>query len=129
MPVVIKPVVKFDTAGVAMRIRKSVNEALPEVTEKIAKDCNDYAPQRYGNLIDTANINMEVSGLTSSITWRVPYASYVYKGLSKKGKPLKYSKYPNANAQKEWCKKAKSLKLAKWQDMINDAIKEHWHDK
>lgn len=129
MPVVLKPVVKFDTAGVAMRIRKSVNEALPEVTEQIAKDCNDYAPKRLGNLIGIENINTEVSGLTSSITWTVPYASYVYKGLSKRGKPLKYSKDKNPKAQKEWCKKAKSLKLDKWQDMINDAIKEHWHDE
>ena len=129
MPVVIKPVVKFDTAGVAMRIRKSVNEALPEVTEQIAKDCNDYAPDRLHNLRKIANINTEVSGLTSSITWTVPYSGYVYKGLSRRGKPLKYTKDTNPKAQKEWCKKAKSLKLAKWQDMINDAIKEHWHDK
>lgn len=129
MPITIKPVVKIDTAGVAMRMRKSVSEALPQVAADITADCNEYAPQRYGNLIDIANINTEVAGLTSSITWRVPYSGYVYKGLSRKGKPLKYTKVPNENAQKEWCKKAKSLKLTKWEKMINDAIKEHWHDE
>lgn len=129
MPITIKPVVSIDTAGIAMRMRKAVNEALPKVTEDIVKDCNDYAPQRLDVLIDTANINTEVSRLTSSITWTVPYSGYVYKGLSRRGKPLKYSKVKNPNAQKEWCKKAKSLKLTKWEKMINDAIKEHWHDE
>lgn len=99
------------------------------VSTQILKDSNYYAPRRGDGLVDSSIIAANATEAFSEIKWDVPYASYVYKGLSKKGKPLKYNKERNPNAQKEWCKKAKSVHLKDWNEMVEDIMKRRFGEK
>jgi len=122
--------VNIDPKAIKKRIMESVDESLPSLAEEVLKDCNDYAPTRYGVLTGTApiatdlkpTISVDKTEHSATITYGAPYSSYVYKGLSKRGKPLKYTKQPNQKAQKEWCKKAKSLKSDKWKRLFQKLI-------
>ncbi len=120
----------FDTKSTAVRITNAVKAAMPELVEQVRKDCNFYAPQRTGVLIAKSNIDTDSTGKCYKIIWDaknksdVSYADYVFKGVSKKGKKLKYSKYPNANAQSHWTHKAKSVKLMDWKLMAEKLLKE-----
>ncbi len=129
MLIVIKPKINIDAAGIAMKIHKAAQEAMPKLTETILEDCNEYAPERSGNLIESSNINHHAGGVKATLRWEAKYSGYVYKGISKSGKSLKYTKQPNANAQSHWCRKAKQMKLVEWNKLAGKYIKENYSGK
>lgn len=126
----------IDTEGIKTKIMDAVNKSLPNIATEVLKDCNEYAPERYGGLTGKSItdeackpiIDVNEENHTATIKWRVPYASYVYKGISRKGKPLKYSKWPNTKAQKEWCKKAKTVRLMEWSKMMEKFTKDNYNN-
>lgn len=120
--------IRFDRNAAAARISNSVKAAMPELATQVLKDCNFYAPQRRGTLISTSIMRSDTSSPKATLKWDVPYAEYVFKGLSKRGNPLKYSKYPNRNAQSHWTNKAKSVKLVAWERLAEVLIKEKMNE-
>lgn len=129
MRITITPIVKINTADIAKKIHEAAKESAYELSSDIVRDCNDYVPQCKGGLKESSIIAANATEAFSEIKWTVPYASYVYKGISKKGKPLKYSKWPNTKAQKEWCKKAKSVHLKEWHEMAENIMKRRFGEK
>ena len=130
MSITIRPRININTAGVSLKINRAVQNALLIIANDIRKDCNRYAPHRRGTLISQSNVMAYAdSSSTAKIRWGVPYASYVYKGISKSGKPLRYTKYPNANAQAKWCEKAKREHLSEWQKAAEKAIKDKYNEQ
>ena len=130
MSLQIKPEIKIDTAGIAMKIRKAAEKALPEVTADILKDTKPYVPRREGNLGGTleksASTPFFINPTEAELRWRTVYANYVYKGVSKRGKPLRYNKQPNKEAGAEWCKRAKELHLSDWNSTLNQEMRKHF---
>lgn len=133
MPVKFDVKVNFDIGAVKADILKAADQAIPEVATQVLKDSNDYAPFRQGNLIGESKTNQDTIPIVqpipeeqrATVAWRVPYAAYVYKGKSKRGNDLTYSKNPNPKAGKEWFKAAKELKLADWIDAFREKLKGH----
>lgn len=123
MPIEVK--INFNPSGIAAKIQSSASKALPGLAAEIRNDCNFYAPDRTNTLIKQSNIIADTDD-DCTLKWGVPYASYVFKGKSRKGNPLKYSKNKNPNAQKEWCKKAKEMHLADWRKYLEKEVKENY---
>lgn len=122
----ITPEIKIDTAGIAMKIRKAAEGSLPAVTDQILKDTSQYVPRRAGNLGGTLESSASTPyflGTRAELRWSTIYANYVYKGISKRGKPLKYNKHPHSEAGAEWCKRAKELHLSRWNSVLNQEIR------
>lgn len=116
---------KFDTKSTAMRITNAVKVAMPEVAKEVLEDCNFYAPQRNGVLIATSNISCDADGTRAVLQWIVPYAKSMFRGVSKRGKKFKYSKYPNPNAQSQWAHKAKSIQLLEWKRKFEKELRKN----
>lgn len=120
MPVKFNVKVNFDIGAVKADILKAADEAIPEVATQVLKDSNDFAPFRNGILVGESVTNQAPivqpipEEQRATVTWRVPYAAYVYKGKSKRGKDLTYSKDLHPKAGKEWFGEAKKFKLADW---------------
>ena len=118
----ITPEIKIDTAGIAMKIRKAAEGSLPAVRDQILNDTSQYVPYRSGVLDESPGPPIYL-GTKTEIRWSTIYANYVYKGISKRGKPLKYNKDPHAKAGAEWCKRAKELHLSRWNSVLNQEIR------
>ncbi len=122
MPVKFNVKVNFDIGAVKADILKAADETIPVVANEILADSNDFAPLRHGDLIGESKINQDTIPIVqpipeeqrATVAWRVPYATYVYKGKSKRGNDLTYSKDRNPKAGKEWFGEAKKFKLADW---------------
>lgn len=129
MPVKFNVKVNFDIGAVNADILKAADEAIPTVANEVLSDSNDFAPFRNGILVGESVTNQAPivqpipEEQRATVTWRVPYAAYVYKGKSKRGKDLTYSKDTNLFAQKEWFKAAKKLKLVKWKEIFEKMLK------
>ena len=130
MSIKITPTVNIDVNAISNRIKKAVRTSMPQIAEDIMKDCNQYAPDRSGVLRGTTqnelNPHIECEDNHAKITWGTPYASYVYKGLSKSGKPLKYTKDRNQEAQSHWVEKAQEMHGAEWEKQAEKAIKKNF---
>lgn len=129
MSLQIKPEIKIDTAGIAMKIRKAAERSLPTVTDQILKDTKQYVPRREGSqggTLEESAYNPYILGTKAEITWSTEYANYVYKGISKRGRPLRYNKQPNKYAGAEWCKRAKELHLSDWNSVLNQEMRKRF---
>ena len=131
MSITIRATVNISPTGVAAKINRTVAKAMPEITNDICEDCNFYAPHRSGNLRSVANIRKNVSDDGATIEWTVNYAPYVYKGVTKYGRRLRYTRDPhlNPNAQEEWCKKAKQMHLVDWRKMLERKAREKYREQ
>lgn len=123
--------VNFDIGAVKADILKAADEAIPDVATQVLKDSNDLAPLREGNLIGESKINQDTIPIVqpipeeqrATVTWRVPYAAYVYKGKSKRGNDLTYSKVRNPKAGKEWFAAAKKIHFPDWKAIFEKMLK------
>lgn len=131
MPVNFNVKVNFDVGAVRADILKAADKAIPEVADQVLKDSNDYAPVRNKVLIGKSKTDQDLFPIVqpipdeqrAEVAWRVPYAAYVYKGKSKKGKDLTYSKDTNPQAQKEWFLEAKKSKIEEWKEALEKEMK------
>lgn len=68
------------------------------VTEEVLKRIGKYMPRRTGELEDAKT---DIASPTRILT-RGPYARYVFFGVSRSGKPLRYTKTGNPLAGPHW---------------------------
>lgn len=130
MPV--KATITFNKSEIAAKVMGASAKAAESVAMEILADSNFYAPFRSGALIGKSNLDGALSPTVENypdegrtvISWRVPYARRMYEGKSKSGKPFKYGKQSNPNAQSKWFEKAKSLKLADWRKFFEKMLKQ-----
>ncbi|MCM1336023.1 MAG: minor capsid protein [Bacteroides sp.] len=131
MPVNFNVKVNFDLGAIEADILKAADEAIPTVANEVLADSNKYAPVRQKILVGKTVIDQEETPIVqpipgeqrATVAWRVPYAAYMYKGKSKKGKDLTYSKDPNPYAGKEWFAKAKENKFPDWKKAFEKLLK------
>lgn len=74
------------------------------ITATVAKHMDKYVPFREGTLARTVIIDGQPTDNVKSdkIIYQQPYASYIYKGLSKYGKSLNYDKSKHSYAGPYW---------------------------
>lgn len=133
MPVKFNVKVNFDVGAVKADILKAADKAIPEVADQVLSDSNEFAPLRDGGLIGKSKTDQDTIPIVqpipeeqrATVAWRVPYAAYVYKGKSRRGNDLTYSKDLHPKAGKEWFKEAKKLHLADWKAIFEKKLKGH----
>jgi hypothetical protein len=107
MGVTIKP-----TSEIKARLGLEPNGRVQKFfTSTCQKHMDKYVPMRVGNL--ATNLDIE----TDHIVYESPYAEYQYYGISKKGKPLNYSKDKHPLATSYWDKKMVSAEI---QDVVKE---------
>ena len=90
-------------------------EAQAFMTETCAKAMDKYVPFDTGTLAETVVVEGQTTNnvTTNTITYSQKYAEYVYKGISKSGKPLNYTKNPHSYAGSYWDKRMISVEMGK----------------
>lgn len=73
-------------------------------TSTVAKHMDKYVPFRTGALAETVVINGKPTGNVTAnrITYDQEYASYVYRGVTKTGKPMNYRTDKHTYAGPYW---------------------------
>lgn len=84
-------------------------------TEECARRMDRFVPYREGTLAETVIVNGEPTKNVhvDKIVYCQPYASYVYYGLSRSGKPLNYTKTFHKEAGPYWDLRMKSVDMDK----------------
>ena len=95
------------------------------LTEECARRMDRFVPYREGNLAHTTVRNGRTTSnvKTGKIVYAQPYASYVYYGISKSGKPLNYTKTFHPNAGPYWDERMKSVDMVKIINAVQDYIR------
>ncbi len=88
-------------------------------TATCAKKMDKYVPFDEGTLAETVIIDGQPTRnvTENTITYEMPYARYVYYGISKNGKPLNYHTDKHPLAHKYWDKEM-------WSAEKQDVVKE-----
>lgn len=66
-------------------VESNKSNAYNNLLDDIIKDTDKYVPYKSGAL------SRSVTKVSDGIEYRKPYASYIFNGVSKSGKPLKYN--------------------------------------
>lgn len=74
-------------------------------TETCYKHMDKYVP------MDTGALSRNVDVKSDSITYQSVYANYMYKGISKSGKPFNYNKDKHPYAGSYWDKRMVSAEM------------------
>lgn len=106
---------KFEAVK-AEKIQQAFNKALFALQEQAKDDCNYFARQWQGTLIDTSSASC--SGNTLTIAWDTPYAKRVYYT----GNP---SKQVNPNASLMWAEKAHQTFGKDWINILDKGMKDN----
>lgn len=106
---------KFEAVK-AETIQQAFNKALFALQEQAKDDCNYYARQWQGTLIDSSSAS--VNGDTLTIAWDTPYARKVYYT----GNP---SKQINPNASLMWAEKARQTFGKDWIAILDKGMKDN----
>lgn len=73
-------------------IESNKSNAYNSLLDDIIKDTDKYVPYKSGAL------SKSVTKVSDGIEYRKPYASYIFNGVSKSGKPLKYNTSTHSKA-------------------------------
>lgn len=98
--------ITLDVHRISRKVERAWEAGLPQLSEEILNDCNQYCKMRSGALI--------ASSLTASdpekgvLVWDTPYAARQYYEIE-----TAYTDY-NPNASWKWCEVAKANHLDKW---------------
>ena len=100
-----KVTLRFDAGSFGQSVTVRWQKALPDIAAVVLADCNRYARDDTGRLIQSAyTASMLAQG---KLIWSTPYARRVYYT----GTP---SRAQNPAASLRWCEKAKAARLAQW---------------
>ena len=115
MPVKLKP-----TSVIKARLGIEPNGQVQKLfTATCAKKMDKYVPFDEGTLAETVIIDGQPTRnvTENTITYEMPYARYVYYGVSKNGKPLNYHTDKHQLAGKYWDKRMVSAEM---QDVVKE---------
>lgn len=109
-----------DTSQIKARLGLEPNGRVQKFfTNSCAKHMDKYVPMDEGTLAETVIIDGQPTRnvATDTITYTQPYARYVYYGISKSGKPLRYSLDKHKDAVSYW---DKHMVSAEMHDIIDE---------
>ena len=99
----------FDAASFGLSVKVRWQQALPDIAAVVLADCNRYARDDTGKLIQSAYAASSL--VQGKLIWSTPYARRVYyTGQA--------SHANNANASLRWCERACALHLAQWESLV-----------
>lgn len=115
--------ITLDRVAVRKKLEEKAENSLNAMMGNVLDDCNNYAPQDEGTLIQSSYNFSEVADSRMVMRWSVPYARRLYYGISPSGKPYKYSHDHNPNAAKMWAHKASKQKGEQWRRQFQALMK------
>ena len=105
-----------------MRIAYNVNQAwkgiLPQLSEEILNDCNQYCKMDTGNLIASSYIHSKLD--EGKLIWQTRYARRQYWAIR-----TAITDNGNPKATWKWCEAAKKQHLKQWERQAQIALREN----
>lgn len=89
-------------------VNSNKSKAYNNLLDDIIRDTDEYVPYKSGAL------SKSVTKLPDGIEYRKPYASYIFNGVSKSGKPLKYTTSTHNKATSHPLQKALNENIEKY---------------
>jgi len=105
--------IRFDAQEAIRRMQARQKDAMPILSKQVLDDCNRYARDDTGRLIQSAYGASDFAG--GRLIWRTAYARRVYYT----GRP---STRVNGAASLRWCEKAKATHLAQWESLAQRTV-------
>lgn len=109
--------IRINTHAVQVQVEDAFNAGLPQLSEEILNDCNQYCKEDTGTLIASSLVHSRPQdGL---LIWQTPYARRQYWEIR--------TAYTDVNpkATWKWCEAAKRYRLAQWNRQAQRLMEEN----
>lgn len=98
--------INIPQSAVVATVQGAFNAALPQLSEEILNDCNQYCKEDTGMLIASSMVHSRPQ--EGKLIWQTPYARRQYWEIRTAYKSV------NPGATWRWCEEAKRKHLARW---------------
>lgn len=102
--------VNIPKQAIMKKVMNAFDNGLPFLTEEILNDCNQYAKEDTGMLIQSSYIHTEFSD--GVLVWQTPYAKRQYWDIKTSlmpGRTWKWAEYAKARHLSQWQRQAQIL--------------------
>ena len=107
--------INISKGAVVAKVENAFKAGLPQLSEEILNDCNEYCKMDSGALIDSSLTHSRPQeGL---LIWQTPYARRQYWEIR-----TAYTKEGHSNATWKWCEAAKKNHLEQWKRQAQRAL-------
>lgn len=107
--------IQIDPGAVESKVIAAWEKGLPQLSEEILADCNEYAKEDTGTLIQSSQIHSRPKdGL---LIWQTPYARRQYWAIRTAYKDK------NPKASWKWAEVAKRHHFERWEKLAEKALK------
>ena len=98
--------INIPTGAVEAKVTAAFKAGLPQLSEEILNDCNQYCKEDTGTLIASSMVHSRPE--QGKLIWQTPYARRQYWAIRTAFKTV------NPNAVWRWCEAAKRHHLDRW---------------
>ena len=109
--------IRIDPNNVTMKVQTSWKKGLPQLSEEILADCNEYCKEYTGALIQSSLIHSRPA--EGKLIWQTPYARRQYWGIRTAHKDK------NPNATWKWCEAAKARWRERWDKLAERILRDN----
>ena len=109
--------ININKPAVAAKVETAFKKGLPQLSEEILNDCNEYCKEDTGTLIASSHVHSKPQ--EGKLIWQTPYARQQYWAI-RTAIPQ-----PNAKATWKWCEAAKKQHLKQWERQAQIALREN----
>lgn len=110
--------ININKTAVAAKVETAFKKGLPQLSEEILNDCNQYCKMDTGNLIASSYIHSKLD--EGKLIWQTPYARRQYWEIR-----TAITDNGNPKATWKWCEAAKKAHLKQWERQAQIALKEN----
>lgn len=98
--------INISKSAVTAKVTGAFQSALPQLSEEILNDCNQYCKEDTGTLIASSLVHSRPQ--EGKLIWQTPYARRQYWAIRTAFKTV------NSGATWRWCEAAKQRHLERW---------------
>ena len=98
--------IRIQQSAVEAKVAGAFQASLPQLSEEILNDCNQFCKEDSGTLIASSLVHSRPQ--EGKLIWQTPYARRQYWAIRTAFKTV------NPNATWRWCEYAKQKNLQKW---------------
>lgn len=109
--------IHISQSAVSAKVESAFKDSLPELSEEILNDCNQYCKEESGTLIASSLIHSRPK--EGKLIWRTPYARRQYWEIRTAYKDV------NPGASWRWCDKARIQHSGKWARQAQVLLRRH----
>lgn len=109
--------IKINKSAIRRRIKGAWEKGLPELSEQILADCNEFAKEDRGHLILSSVFSSDFKA--GELVWNTPYAARQYYEIQTA------SHDQNPNARWRWCEAAKRKHKKEWAAQAQKLMEEN----